>query len=428
MAVMARSCGGVAAIALWGAPVLANEFGYEVVRADAAEQRMESNVMRAVLAESDLFRAYRSRRHVHIALQQPHRVLSTSAFGGGERLNVMHLVNHQSMEASNDQARFEKILSLTDEQYHQEVANELSVPAEAMALMGTAANMNHIAHVRKSFRALTVDAFVTAGVKGNALRAGDAANWYEGDDGNEFVGHKGTINTIVMINQPVLSGAQAKAAMVMTEAKTAALMQLSVAAKHSSHLATGTGTDQFIIASLLTENVKPLESASGHLKLGELIGSAVQEATLEALRWQNDLERSATASITNALGRFGLSEPVLMASLKEQLPDSSFALLAENELSFLTEPRTVASAYAFAAILDRFQYGTLSPQLAPEVLKDAAANVAVAISMRPADWRRYWQAINVSTVSGNDVDKVTTVAIAAFVEALAIGWQAKWQP
>lgn len=44
------------------------------------------------------------------------------------------------------------------------------------------------------------------------------------------------------------------------------------------------------------------------MKLGELIGLAVRDATIEALRWQNGLEASDTRGVFHALGRYGLKE------------------------------------------------------------------------------------------------------------------------
>ena len=88
--------------------------------------------------------------------------------------------------------------------------------------------------------------------------------------------------------------------MTMTEGKSAALQRLAVRSLYSGDLATGTGTDQFAIASPLAGPHR-LTSASTHVKLGELIGSAVRDATLEALRWQNGLESSYTRTVFSAL-------------------------------------------------------------------------------------------------------------------------------
>lgn len=377
-----------------------------------------SNIPAATIVDRSAFVAQRAGRFAVITLKAPHRVLSTSRINGGQTEDIKYLVNHQSMEASGDHKQYEKILSMSGKNYHQSVADELGLNAAQIALMGTAANINHTAHVTYRFKTLRVDAFVTAGVSGNAMRAGDTARWYQGDNGNEFVPQHGTINTILMINKPLTQGAQSRAVITMVEAKSAALAELAVPSKESSHLATGTGTDQYIIAAPLDKNLKALESTSPHLKIGELIGRAVFDATKEALRWQNGLEASSTRNITRALGRFGLSEKNLLLQLKKQLSDRSYQLLLKNKNAMLTEPRVAAAAYAYAAVLDRLQYKTISVQLAQETLKDQAANVAVALSFKTRQWSSFWVKI---TVKDDDY-------LAPFIQALALGWEEKWKP
>lgn len=377
---------------------------------------MTNLTLATTIVESDEFHAQRQERFVVVSLKKPHRVLSTSTLQGGLIENLQFLVNHQSMEASNHNARFEKIIALTAQQYHDSVAEELAIQSNEMAMMGTAASMNHVAHSYQEYKDLRIDVLVTAGVHGNAMRAGDTAHWAEGEDGNEAVESAGTINTIILVNRPMLPGAMSKAAMVMTEAKSSVLQELAIASKESAHIATGTGTDQFIIAAPLDDSMKSLESASGHLKLGELIGTAVRTATFEALRWQSSLERSNTRSLTHALGRHGLTESLLFEQLKIQLPATSYQLLDSNRHSILEEPRVVASAYAFAAVLDRLQYGTLSYSVAGEVIRDQAANVAVSVSAQSARWPEFWQSTQV------DKDNLMN----SFISAIARGWQAKW--
>ena len=351
-----------------------------------------------------------------VSLRGEHQVLSTSEYNGGLSHSIRFLVNHQSMEPNADQGQTDKILNASSEQYHASVAKQLSLQPPSVALMSTAASMNHIACSKQTFQDLEVHAFVTAGVHSNALRAGDQANWYATEHGNKEVVQAGTINTIVLINKPLMPGALVTAAAIITEAKSSALVELAIPSSVSPHIATGTGTDQFAIASKINSNDKPLVSASGHLKLGELIGSCVRESTLEALRWQSGLERSCTQTMLQAMGRFGLSEKKLFESLKESLPVDVYSLLANNRHAVLIEPRVVAAAYAFAAILDRIQYGTLSKSISAEVLRDQAANIAVGVSSRPSLWCDYWRQLPTEAK-----DPLTL-----FIAAIALGWKTKW--
>lgn len=383
----------------------------------ATAEREDDRAASVTIAEQPEFTAQRQGRFAIVELKVPHRVLSTSRTQGGQTDDINFLVNYQSMEASGDLVRFEKQLSTSAEQYHADVANQLNLNPDRMALMGTAASVNRMAHVTREFRDLRVDAFVTAGVAGNATRASDPADWFQGANGKEFVPYKGTINTILLINKPLTPGAQAKSVMVMVEAKAAALAELAVASKVSSHLATGTGTDQYLVAAPLVENVVPLKSASSHVKLGQLIGAAVRAATLEALRWQNGLEPSVTGNVIYALGRFGLSEETLFSGLQQHLLEPELTLLKKNNQSVINDPRVVAASYAYAAVLDRMKYGSLPQSLASEYLRDQAASVAVALSMKPHLWPAFW----------SDLQLKEGDLTAPFVQAIALGWSAKWQ-
>ena len=370
-----------------------------------------------IVHETSHYTAARQGRYFVVTLKAPHQVLSTSDINGGQNNDITSIVNFQSVEGNGHDNRFNHILNLTKRQYHQELADRLDLDVEKLASMGTAANINNLVHVQKSFRDISVDAFVTAGVKGNALRAGDAARWYQADDGNEFVKDSGTINVILLVNRTLTPGAQTKAAVVVTEAKSAALTELAIPSKQSQHLATGTGTDQFAIASPIKSPLKTLDSASGHLKLGELIGAAVREAVIEAISVQNGLERSDTRSVIHALGRFGLTKKDLLSKLKERLNDEHFDLLKKNRRAVLSEPKLVAAAYAYASVLDRLEYGTLSTHLENDVLFDQAVNAAIALSGKSQDWQQFREYL-VST-QNNKLD--------LFVQAIAIGWQAKWK-
>lgn len=374
--------------------------------------------LKTTLLEAPNFVATRLDKYYIVELRGPHRVLSTSPRTGGQSQSIKYLVNYQSMEPAGDMVRHDRITSMTRDAYQEEVAKTLGLDPAQVALMGTAANMNYIAMRHLAYRDLRVDAFVTAGVEGNATRAGDPASWYEGEKGFESAPPHGTINTIVIISRPLTAGAQARAVTTMVEAKAAALAELAVPSGASRHLATGTGTDQFLLAASLNPGVRPMEDAGSHTKLGELIGETVRQATLEALRWQNGLERSYTRSIVRALQRFGLTDKELHARLQELLPAASYDLLKRNQLSVTMEPRVAAAAFAYAAVLDRLQYGTLPDDLAGELLRDQSASVAVALSSKPELWSSYWSQIPVSPKD----------RLEPFVRALALGWQTRWGP
>ena len=371
------------------------------------------------LHASDLFVARRFGRHLVVELLTVHRVLSTSARGGGQQDELRYLVNHQSCEARGDVGRLELIQRLGLVGYHDHVCSEMGVDPENVAVMGTAANMAYAAHRWAEFEDIRADAFVTAGVSGNAARASDPAQWTETGDGWRKLANQGTINTILLLNCPITAPAQARAVVTMTEAKSAALAELAVPSLYSPTIATGTGTDQFCLAAPLDPSRKARASTSPHVKLGEIIGVAVKDATKEALRWQNGLEPSYIRGLFHALGRFGLTEERALSSLAELLPEAQHTLLRKNRKAVFFEPGVAAAAYAFAAVLDRIAFGTLPAGMAKESLRQQAASLACSLAARPQDWPLFRRELAESDEEPDDpMDLV--------VRALALGWKSKW--
>ena len=414
--------------------------------AHAKESLMPSSTR---LHETNAYIAARQGKHFIVSFKEEHKVLSTSDINGGQTNKLKYIVNFQSVEGNGHNTRFNEILSLSNQQYHQQLADNLQLDSNVMASMGTAANINNLVHVHKRFRDISVDAFVTAGVKGNALRSGDPTRWYQGENGNELISDEalssergllaegslpaegsllaaegslplkdsGTINIIVIVNRALSSGALAKTAVIITEAKSAALAELAIPSKQSRHLATGTGTDQFAIASPLNSSLKEIDSASGHLKYGELVGDAVREAVIQGISLQNSLERSDTRHIVHALSRFGGTKPALLMRFKELLDKESYALLSKNKASVFRDAKLVAAAYAYASLIDRIEYQTLSANIESDALLDQAANAAIAISGNSQHWQTYREQLS--------YDKSDPLSL--FIQATALGWQAKWQ-
>lgn len=370
-----------------------------------------------LLCRGRCFAAHRRGRYLVVELLVPHRVLSTSAHVGGQREDLRLLVNHQSCEGSGHRERHERMAAAGPIGYHRTVCEELGLDPDATAVMGTAANMAYAAHRTAAFDDLRVDVLATAGVSGNAARAGDPAAWTESDDGwRRVAAHTGTINTILLINCPVTPAAHARAVVTMTEAKSAALAELAVPSRYSPSIATGTGTDQFCVAAPLDPEREPMTSTSPHVKLGEIIGVAVKEAVKEALRWQNGLEGSYTRGLVHALGRFGLTETHALERLAELLPPSRYELLDKNRNAVFHDPGVAAAAFALAAVLDRAAFGTLPDSQAQEALRDQAACLACALAARP----EAWPSLRAGFVEAPD-NPVELVLL-----ALAAGWQAKW--
>jgi len=326
--------------------------------------------------------------------------------------------------------------------------------------------MQYLGIVTHTWADLAVTAIVTAGVTGNAGSAGDAAHYderngtWERTSNTEIPNPKtqtpssepapteapgstnpkskienqkspgtynGTINTILLFSSPLSPSALTRAVMTMTEAKTSALMELAIGSKSSWRPATGTGTDQFAIATPRDGGI-PRTWTGKHTKAGELVGRAVREATLEALRWQNGLEPSYTRSLFHALGRFGLTEESFKIAQESLLPERSFQLLKANWNPVIFEPQLAAAAFAFAAVLDRVLCGTLSSSSARESLINQAALMAAGLATQPDNFATFRHELisHLPVDLGCAPEQLLPAAVALANRAIALGWQRKW--
>lgn len=373
--------------------------------------------MDEILDRNEHYLLNKDGRFLVAELRTPHQVLSTSSCSGGMTGGVRFLVNHQSCEGQGHLERFEWMMEIGEVGYHRHVCQELGLEPEAVAMMGTAANMNYVARIVETFAELRVCAVVTAGVEGNAGCAGDPANWHESESGQmERHPHEGTINTMLLINWPLTPAAMARAVVTMTEGKSAALRDLAVSSRYSQDLATGTGTDQYCIAAPLDGTKQPKARAGHHAKLGEMIGRSVRRATLEALRWQNGLEASSTRSIYHALKRYGFKADLLLPAMESRLAANGFAFFDKNIRSVVHDPGVSAAAYAYAAVWDRLRHGTLSTELAAPLLRQQAAVLASAVAAQPEAWPICYEQLVVHEDALLD----------AVYDAIALGWRLKW--
>jgi len=370
------------------------------------------------IASSPTAHVRRRGRFLVVDIVGPHRVFSTSPRNGGQADHVRYLVNHQSCEGGGHHERSPVIVDQGQEAYHDIVCAEVELPSDATVTMGTAANMNYAACVVERDVEVEVTAVVTAGVRTNAVCAGDPATWRETRDGIvKAPAVAGTINTLLLINTPVQVGALMRVAVTMTEAKSAALQQLAVPSCYSSDLATGTGTDQFALAAPMSGEA-PLTSASPHTKFGEIVGRAVRQATVEALRWQNGLEASFTRSLFHALGRYGVKEATIVADLTEYLSARDLELLGRNSQAVFFEPLVGAAAHALGAVLDRARHGTIPASAMREAMVQQAATLAVSLAAQPDRWVEFRAKLHA---------RPSLEPKALVLAAVALGWSEKWR-
>ena len=169
------------------------------------------------------------------------------------------------------------------EEFQRKFPLTLGIRPEEISFLSTGVDMDNLAVCETSYQEFKVCCLATAGAKGNALRTGvDVADYVE-RDGN-FMHAAGTINVVLLTNAALTDGAMARAIITATEAKTAALQDLDVRSTYTPrNQATGTGTDNVIVVSGKALG-KPLRLASGHTKIGELIGFSTKIAVAEALK------------------------------------------------------------------------------------------------------------------------------------------------
>ncbi|WP_203363909.1 adenosylcobinamide amidohydrolase [Bacillus sp. REN10] len=147
--------------------------------------------------------------------------------------------------------------------------------------MMTAVDLQYAAHQFIEQEEMSVLAVVTAGV-GNAVDVSRAIKY-------ERMMQPGTINIWVFANAYLSDEAFVQAVMTATEAKVKALMERGVTDPLTGTLATGTSTDSILIAA--TQRGVKQDFAGTITPIGQAIGKAVYEATIQAL--ENNQGRGA---------------------------------------------------------------------------------------------------------------------------------------
>ena len=220
--------------------------------------------------------------------------ISTSKLNGGFSSNFKSVFNHHLTQENID---YLEDHDLGD--YLIQRCRSLNIDPDYSTGLTTLALMKNVSIVTKSYRNLDVVALTTAGVRTNAVRAGDSASFYEEN------GKFGTINTIILINSHLEYETLLEAFMTATEAKTVALNDLKIPSRYSNGYATGTGTDGLCIFSNL-ESCNTVTNAGKHSKMGELIGQCVIESVRNAVRKQVWISEKSQSNVIARLNRYEL--------------------------------------------------------------------------------------------------------------------------
>jgi len=273
----------------------------------------------------------------------------------------------------------------------------LKLNEDSADILSTGADLNNLAVTTAAFKDLRVTALITAGVEGNAVRAGkDAGNYYE----------PGTINIIVLSSHALSPRAAARALITVTEAKTAALWDMDARSVQSplANPATGTGTDNIIVVS---GDEKPeLDASGGHAKLGQLISEAVQAGVREAILKQNG--KLPTRNVFERLEERGLSPQALLRGADRSGRADGLAFQAGFERLLLT-PRYQALVEAAFSLSDAAGMGQFSDISS---FNAWALAVAAEIAGRPVE------KIENIVISPADLPEILGIALNALATGL----------
>ncbi|MDM7935522.1 MAG: adenosylcobinamide amidohydrolase, partial [Methanothrix sp.] len=287
------------------------------------------------------------------------------------------------------------------------------------ASLGTAANMNCAAICHERFRELEVVTICTAGVERNACRAGDPASYYDPPEEGGQPPAPGTINAMIFINRELTPGAMVTSVVTATEAKTAALQELEIPSRYSEGLATGTGTDQIAIASMI--GGRAASFAGKHSKVGELIGRGMHDALRRALELQNGLTPSGRCSCLAHLERLGAERAGFCEGVGEYLSRENAALFESNFDSVTGDPLTVAALASLVHLRDKLLWNVLPESCAAEVMAIYGAQVSAAVSGKGNRAYAYLQTLSALSPS------LERNSFLDFVyQAFALGFSEKW--
>ena len=365
------------------------------------------------LKSTPLFDLQKSSRFLWAKWKVKSIALSSTSIHGGIQENLTHFGNHQCGEGKAHAERYHTLIQDGPHAYHDFACQEAGLPPETTALMSTAANMDVAAIETTAWEELDITAVVTAGVQGNATRAGDPARYHE-KDGKWLPAAPlpGTINTLLLINVPMQVGGLTQALMNATEAKSAALQDLFVGSLASPTQATGTGTDQIIIVS--PQGDSPRQSAGSHTRMGEIIGKTVHRALMKALEWQNGLTPSLSRNLSHLFKRLGFSKEEWQKALEKQTICPAELLLANSE-AILYDPQVCAVGTSLCVILDRIRVGALPQNSLALQCRRHAALIAIALSDRDEDYFAMFEQL-----------PSTSSTLELLAHAVALGWREKW--
>ena len=308
---------------------------------------------RLIFKTSSLDEVYYFKDSIFIKFNHKRNTISNSVLNGGINDNLKFVFNHHLSQDNIDYLETHDL-----KQYLIKHCSDLNFDSSLSSGLVTLALMRNVSIVTKKYRNLEVTAITTAGVRVNAVCAGDDAAYFE--DNGEF--HAGTINTILLINAKLSNNTLVEAFMTASEAKTVALNNLKIPSQFSNKFATGTGTDGLIIASDLdSDNL--LTNAGKHSKLGELIAKSILESIHVAIKKQVWITSTSQSNVLVLLNRYKLDINQFYDTLHQDKHSFISRLKFDSKI-----PENIAVTTSVLNLFDDVENGILS--------RDAAKNLA----------------------------------------------------
>ena len=304
---------------------------------------------RLIFKTSTFDEVYYLKDSIFIRFNNKYNVLSNSRLNGGLKKDLEFVFNHHLSQENLDYLENHDLYD-----YLVDLCNIYNFNPLKSAGLVTLALMKNLSIVTKKFNNLEVTAITTAGVRVNAICAGDSASFYEED--GEF--KAGTINTILLINSKLDDNVLTDAFMVASEAKSVALNNLKIHSQFSNNFATGTGTDGLLVASNFdSDNL--ITNASKHSKLGEIIAKSIIESIHVAIKKQVWITPSAQSNVLVRLNRYKLDINKFYDSLNQDKHTFISGLQSDSGKS-----ENVAITTSILNLFDEVQYGLLDKNTA----------------------------------------------------------------
>ena len=298
----------------------------------------------------------------------------SSWLNGGYSEDLSAVFNHQLSQENIDKYGDGGILDFLKD-LSTDFYDCLDLRSKKLSGLITSADMDHYSIACEKYRDIEVIAISTAGVRVNAVSAGDIASYYEingeydfdMDNNNKDIyqnpNKPGTINTILLINSKLDESSLLLAEMIAVEAKAVALRELMTSSNYSNEIATGTGTDGIAIFSNM-DSKNTIENVSKHAKIGEIIGKVVIASIKESLA---KLQWLTPSYQLNALIRLDRFQYNLDDFYKNYLPNFIKMEDEKDKRNFIISlievsknPELVANVSLIIHLIDQYRVGLLS--------------------------------------------------------------------